>query len=582
MKRSIFSEIFGGYFLIILLLSSLVFFFSSKTIRSYYIETLTSNLKNLGIAIENDVKPFINKGEFDRMDTFIKRLGKKIHTRITIIRPDGLVLADSEKDPKTMENHKGRPEVKMALKGEMGHSLRFSVTVKQEMLYVALPIEQNGQIIAIVRTSLFLKDINNLLATLEAKILQIVLLVVIFSVLIAFVFSRGFSRPIRNLASAAREVASENFDVRVSLRTNNELQELANSFNYMIEKIKALFADISLKKEELNNIISSLQEGLLVLDEKGKIILCNDSFKKIAENKAPEGKFWWEIVRSAPLDELIEKGSQEKKNLIKEIALGDKIFLTSITFIPSMNEISLIFHNITEVTRLEKIKKDFVLNVSHELRTPLTAIKGFIETLDEEIDAKHKHYLHIIKRNTDRLINIVQDLLILSNLEEKNIQLNIEQVDLKHLIDEVLVLFGPKIKEKGLLLELDLDDVPQIPVDPFRLEQALINLIDNAIKYTDKGGIKITLKRDSNYIMIGIRDTGIGIPHNDIDRIFERFYVVDKSRSRKLGGTGLGLSIVKHIVLLHNGKIDIESVPGKGTKFTIRFPFERQDVVTST
>ncbi len=572
MKRSIFSDIFSGYFLIILLLSSLVLFFSFKTIRNYYIETLTTNLKNLGIAVEKDVKPLIDKAEFGQMDALVKRLGKKIHTRITIIRPDGLVLADSEKDPKTMENHKGRPEVKMALRGKTGKSLRFSVTVKQEMLYVALPIEKDGKITGIIRTSLFLKDINNLLATLKTKILQIVLLVVIFSLLIAFLFSRGLSQPIRKLATAAREVASENFDVRVSLRTNNELRELANSFNYMAEKIKALFTDISLKKEELNNIISSLQEGFLVLDKKGEIILCNDSFKKIAENDTPEGKLWWEVVRSAPLDELIKRGLEEKKNLIEEIALGEKIFLTSITFIPSMNEISLIFHNITEVKRLEKIKKDFVVNVSHELRTPLTAIKGFVETLDEEIDTKHKHYLDILKKHTDRLINIVQDLLLLSKIEEKNVELNIEQVNLKSLIGDILVLFENKIKEKGLELNLALDDVPPIKGDAFKLEQMLINLIDNAVKYTDKGEIEISLEKEDKYVVIGIKDTGIGIPDKDIDRIFERFYVVDKSRSRKLGGTGLGLSIVKHIVLLHNGKIDVESTPGKSTKFTIRLP----------
>jgi len=272
------------------------------------------------------------------------------------------------------------------------------------------------------------------------------------------------------------------------------------------------------------------------------------------------------------LDELIKRGLEEKKNLIEEIALGEKIFLTSIAFIPSMNEISLIFHNITEIKRLEKIKKDFVLNVSHELRTPLTAIKGFIETLDEEIDAKHKHYLDILKRHTDRLINIVQDLLSLSKLEEKDVELNIEQVNLKSLIGEVLILFKNKIKEKGLSLRLALEDISPIRGDTFKLEQMFINLIDNAVKYTDKGGIEISLKEEDKYVVIGIKDTGIGIPDKDINRIFERFYVVDKSRSRKLGGTGLGLSIVKHIVLLHNGKIDVESVPGKGTKFTIRLP----------
>jgi len=572
MKRSIFSKIFAGYFSIILILSFFIIIFSFRTIKNYYIETLSTDLKNLGVTLKIEIKPFIKNEKSRELDAFVKKLGRTVDTRITIIAPSGKVLADSEKDPKTMENHKTRPEVKKALNGSIGKSLRFSTTVKEEMLYVALPIKDGGELVGVVRTSLFLKDINNLLTSLKAKMLQIVLLVVFVSMLIALVFSRSLSRPIGQLASAAREVALENFNVRVSLKNNDELKELADSFNLMTEKIQTLFTDLSLKTDELNNIIASLREGFLVLNEAGKVIICNDSFKSIVENDAPEGKFWWEVIRVAGLGELIKRALEKKKNLVEEIAFGEKVFLCSITFIPSMNEISVVFHNITEIKRLEKIKKDFVINVSHELRTPLTAIKGFVETLEEEIDKKHIHYLNIIKKHTDRLMNIVQDLLLLSELEEVNTKIKFETVNMKNLIMDVLKLFENKLEQKNLSLKLNLQDGLTVQGDAFKLEQMLINLIDNAVKYTEKGHIKVSLKEENKQIVIKVEDTGIGIPEKHLGRIFERFYVVNKSHSRKLGGTGLGLSIVKHIALSHNGKIDVESTVGKGTRFTITLP----------
>ena len=573
MKRSILYDIFSGYFLITILLSSLFIFITLRIIRDYYIYTLATNLKNLCLTLEKEITPFFITGTgMEQMDKYIKELGGKIQTRITIIKADGTVLADSEKDPKKMENHRERPEVIMAMKDGTGKALRYSETVKQEMLYIAIPIKQEGEIIGIIRSSLFLKDINNLLHALKVKMIQIVLLIVIFSFLISFALSRNLSYPIRHLVYAAQEVARENFNIRVTLKTNNELMELANSFNYMTEKIRALFTDLSLKKEELNHIISSLQEGFVVLNQKKKIILCNDSFKDMVGDDAPEGKFLWEVLSSSRLIELINKVLVERSNVAEEITLGEKTFFCCITFIKPMNEVSLTFHDITAIKRLEKVKKDFVVNVSHELRTPLTIIKGFVETLEEEIDEKNRHYLEIIKRHTDRLINIVKDLLLLSELEEKNISINITSVDLKALITNLIVLFEKKFNEKGLKLKLELDDVPVIKGDPSKLEQALINLIDNAIKYTDRGMVIISLFDKGEWIEIGIKDTGIGIPAEHIDRIFERFYVVDKSRSKKLGGTGLGLSIVKHIVLLHNGKISVDSRLGEGTKFTILLP----------
>lgn len=573
MKKSIFFKIFGGYFLITVILVTLILAFSFRTIKGYYIDTLTNNLRNIGNVLKLKIVPILEDERFAELDTLAKRLGKEIQTRITVIDTGGVALADSEKDAALMENHQNRPEIIEALEGKIGRSLRFSATLKEEMLYVAMPIKTNKKILGVLRVSLFLSNINNLLGDLERKILHIALIMVVISLLGAIAFSKNLSIPIRKLADGARKVASGDFDVKIFLRNRDELKELADSFNYMTEKVKTLFADSSFQKEAMNSIISSIQESLVVLDKNGGIVLCNESFKKMFQDDFAAGKSCCEVLKASKISNLIMRMSEQKRNLTEEIELNEKIFLCSASFIASKEDVVLILYDITEIKRLEKVKKDFVVNVSHELRTPLTAIKGFVETLEDELSQKHKHYLDIIKRHTDRLINIVNDLLLLSELEERKFELIKEKVNLKDLIENVIDVFDQRLKEKGLTVTLDANKEPfPIKADSFKLEQMFINLIDNAIKYTEKGGIKISLIYNGEAVNIEIQDTGIGIPEQDLARIFERFYVVDKSRSRRLGGTGLGLSIVKHIVLLHNGKIDVESAPGIGTRFIISLP----------
>jgi len=342
----------------------------------------------------------------------------------------------------------------------------------------------------------------------------------------------------------------------------------------MTGEISSVFAELSRKKEELNSIISSIQSGLLVLDKEGRVLLCNESFKNIINNKLSENKFYWEIIREPAFNEFIKRVREEKKNITNEVELNNNVFLCSATELVSGNELAVVFHDITEIKNIETMKKNFITNVSHELKTPLASIKGFIETLEEDIgDAKNKHYIDVIKRNIDRLIGIVQDLLTLSKLEEKELKPELQRVNLKTVLEDILKVFEQILKEKNLKLILDLGQgLPDITADSFKIEQLFVNLIDNAIKYTEKGEIKISIKQAGSIIKIEVEDTGIGIPKEHLPRIFERFYVIDKSRSKKYGGTGLGLSIVKHIVLLHNGKIAVESNINQGTKFTINLP----------
>ncbi|MFH1666071.1 MAG: histidine kinase dimerization/phospho-acceptor domain-containing protein [Elusimicrobiota bacterium] len=434
MKKSIFLKIFSLYLLIIILLSSSILFFTFKSIKSHYLNSQVQNLININNALELKILPLIENKQTKELEVLIKSLDKTISTRITVINAKGIVLADSENDPKLMENRKYRPEVLKALNGEIGQSVRISLTNKEEMLYVARPLREKGKIIGVLRVSLFLKQINILLDSLKNRIFHIVIIILVISFILSFIFSRSLAKPIRILAEASNKIAEGNFESRIYLKNNDEFKLLADSFNYMASEIKTSLGEISHQKEELNSIISSIQEGLVLLNRENKIILFNKAFVKLAGMQNLENKFIWEIIRDPKLNELIKKIRLERKNTIDEIELNEKSVLLSTATMETNNEVVLILYDITEFKKLGQIKKDFVANVSHELKTPLTAIKGFVETMEEE-ERLNKRYLDVIKRNIDRLMNIVGDLSALSSLEDKSVQPDFQKVNLKEAIE---------------------------------------------------------------------------------------------------------------------------------------------------
>jgi two-component system phosphate regulon sensor histidine kinase PhoR len=361
--------------LVIILLSGLILFFSFRTIRGHYIESLTGDLTHLCFTLETKITPMVAEKRFPELDAFIKDLGKHIKTRLTVIDPSGVVVADSEKNPLDMEKHNLRAEIIPALQGKVAQSVRFSSTVQQEMLYVAVPIQQQGRTIGVLRASLFMQDINALLGKLQLNILYSVIAISILALFIALFYSYRSTRPIRELIAASRRVAAGDFSARVFLKRADELKELGDSFNSMTETLASFFAEISHQKEELNNIISSIQEGLLVLDKKGSIVLSNTSIRKALQVSAVEGKFYWEVIREPQFSALIDRVAQEKTGCVEELTIQGSAFMCSATPLPSQEKTVVMCHDVTELKCVEKIKKDFVVNVSHELRTPLTAIK---------------------------------------------------------------------------------------------------------------------------------------------------------------------------------------------------------------
>jgi len=548
-------------------------------IRQHYVRTIETSLRHQAELTEGVFQELIARNASEEVDSLAKELGTRIGTRITVIKTDGVVIGDSEANPKDMENHAHRPEIAQALKGNVGTSLRYSRTINQDMLYVAIPVMENKKIIGVIRTSLSLSMINKLISSINRKVIWAGVGIFILALIIAFISSRVFARPIDDMVNVSRQIASGNFSARLSTRTKNELGELSNSLNLMAQKLEKLFEETSREKEEIKGVLSAMVEGVFVLDSEGRIIMANESFKRICNLSKVIGKHYWEVLRSTDLKRFVDEVMISGKSRTIEIKIpsigGENVYVGTATPIGKRRETVVVLHDITEIKGLEKIKADFVASVSHELKTPLTTIKGFVETLEDEAVGKEEahHFLGIIKKHTNRLINLVSDLLLLSRLEDKKQRLEIEDVDLRRLISDILAILRDKIDKKKLKLEcLIPDNLPMIKGDSFLLEQLFVNVIDNAINYTKEGKIKLKVMPLNKKIKIEISDTGVGIPAEHLPRIFERFYRVDKTRSRELGGTGLGLSIVKHIVLTHNGKIDVKSKVGKGTTFTIILP----------
>ncbi len=576
MKRSVFLKIFTGYCIVTCFFAAAFTFISFRTIKSIHLEAQTRTLVSLGESLIPEIRPFLQSGRTIELDTRLKKLAERIpQVHFSVVAPSGAMLADSRRDPAAADNQKTRSEVLQALYGKTGTDVRRDKALNASVLHTALPVRREAAIRGVLCLSISLDDFRSIAGDLREDIVTTMMLILALGLLISFVTSRRLTDPVRKLREASQRVAAGDFNVRVFLKYKDEMHDFADSFNYMTEKIRNLFGEVSMQKEELKNIISSMHEGLLVVDRDDRIVLYNESLKSITRTEGVEGLFYWEVLREPQFGSILKRVRAERRDIVEEVPLDDRTFVCSASFIEPKEEIVFILLDVSAMKNIERMKKDFVVNVSHELRTPLTAIKGFIETMLEEVqDSEHRRYLDIIKRHTDRLINIVKDLMMLSNLEKEK---KIEQDDvyLKSVIEQSRKIYDQRLKEKNLSLKIqEHDERLHIKADPYKLEQMFTNLIDNAIKYTEKGGILINIRAAGTHAEVTVEDTGIGIARDQHSKIFERFYVVDKSRSRRVGGTGLGLSIVKHIVLLHKGSIDVESSPGVGTKFTIKLPID--------
>ncbi len=571
-----FLKLFVSFLVIIVAYTAILLLINFKSTKQHFTETFQKDLKNLNTILKEPIKNYLVKADTAAIISYVNDIGKQLEVRLTIIGYDGTVLVDSRVDAKKMDNHLSRPEVLQARDNKIGFGTRFSYTTHAEMLYVANRLEYNGRTIGYIRTSYFLTHINELFNKLIIETLTVIFILILLVFIAIYFITYSISKPIKQITSAFSSVASGNFGLKLQIKRKDEIKNLVESFNKMSEKLGEYFSEIQRQNIELKHLFNSIPDSIFLLNLKNQIILGNITFYKNFSINSDNPHIDNTNLPTELINKIKDVTNSNKFETL-EFSFNGKFYTATINYIELNNEILVVISDITNIKKIEQIKKDFVINVSHELKTPLTAIKGFIETLEEEItNEEHLHYIQIIRRHTDRLITIVKDLLLLTELEDEAYtnKLIISSVDLSMLIENIHRLFEQKLKEKNLYFKLIISpDVPKIQADSFRLEQVFVNLFNNAIKFTDKGGIEIKIERyEKDKIKIYFWDTGAGVPKEDQERIFERFYISEKSRSRKYSGTGIGLSIVKHIILLHNGSICLDKNYENGAKFDIILP----------
>ena len=565
---------------------AIVTVYLSLLLPVFYYNQIADDLQARARLIAQQIRPKIKEPDFKYIDELSKVLGRSSSTRITIILPDGRVVGESEED-EGMEDHSDRPEFRDALEKGLGRSMRFSSTLGQEMMYLAVPIEEQGKVLAIVRTAIPATAIHRELKKIYHKLFLSIFVIAVVAAVISLVIARRITQPIGQMKDIARQFAAGQLNLRVPVPKQVELAELAGALNEMARQLQNRFETITKQRNESEAILSSMFEGVLAVDSDGHIVSVNQAaanFLGIDKGRA-QGRIVEEAVRNPDLHKFVRDILGDVRPHETDIILSyvpERIIrLDGAGLTDSQGHRSgavIVLSDMTRIRRLENLRRDFVANVSHELRTPITSIKGFVETLQEGAIAQPeeaRRFLGIIARHADRLNAIVEDLLTLSSLEESSEQRKIafEKKPVRPVLESVIELSSVKAEEKNITVELDCDKAIEAKINSALLEQAVLNLVDNAVKYSGPGSrIQIRACKGGRMITISVKDTGCGIAKKHQQRIFERFYVVDKSRSSKLGGTGLGLAIVKHIAEVHGGYVDVDSTVGAGSTFTIYLP----------
>lgn len=591
-------KIFLYYMLLVVIGISVTGFFTSELAQRFYRQEVEQKLINTARLIQYQINDESIKGAKtnlnDEANKYAQILDQSVQpqdshenmlTRITFVDFSGKVLGESSTNFLGMENHLERKEIQEAIKGKIGRDIRKSKTLNMDFLYIALPVDS---IKAVVRVSVPLVQISKIDRIIWTYTIIGILAGLILTVLLALRFSASIIRPINELISVSREIALGNFSKRVNIKSRDELGQLADTFNDMALRLEVTLSELMDKNIKVDSIINSMTSGIVAVDSCYRIILINSiACEMFGINHGPGviGINILELIRNHQINAFMKETIENNITLVREITVGtpdNKILRIHTNPIMSKDGTSLnsggiaSILDVTNIRKLEQIRTEFVSNVTHELKTPLTSIRGFIETLrsgainDKNVADK---FLEIIDIEAERLYMLINDILQLSEIESKQKDSNIGTYNLKSIIEETISILQGVAEKKNISLQHDVSDNIKIVANRDRIKQMLINLIDNGIKYNaENGSVGIKAYKAEGKIVIKVKDTGIGIAPEHLPRIFERFYRVDKGRSRSMGGTGLGLSIVKHIVNLYNGDLKVNSEPGKGTEFVIQLP----------
>lgn len=532
------------------------------------------------------------------LQSLVRELSRQAHARITIIRTDGAVAADSDApddDLTKLENHGTRPEVVQALQSGRGTDNRLSQTTGQRMFYFARLVDLPDLPRQVVlRLSLPLTELEQRSRELKHAIGLAFVVAFLVSMICSVLIARGLTRPLSDMAAAARGLADGVLGHRIRLVSRDEIGVLAGTLNTMADQLEAKIREVTEDRTQLLAILSSMVEGIMVLDSTGRILQVNPAWERIfsVRNYEAKGRLYQEVIRHPELEALIAYALRKHQPHNGEIALLPARRVLRVEASPVAGEeggnkacVVVVFYDVTALRRLEQVRKDFVANVSHELRTPLTSIKGYVEALldgGKDDPRAAVQYLEIVRKQSDRLNLLLEDLLQLAQIESGEIAFRQDLVRLENVIERTLTVIKPLADKKKHVLTVTLPaDLPAILGDEERLAQLVTNLLDNAVKYTpSNGSIMVGARRLSRrpgdprdgMVEFSVTDTGLGIPESDRPRVFERFYRVDKARSRELGGTGLGLAIVRHIAEGHGGRVWVEENHPTGSRFVVTLP----------
>jgi two-component system, OmpR family, phosphate regulon sensor histidine kinase PhoR len=567
----------------------------SRALQAFAVESLETRLGAVAAVAHDEAAAALRSGTPASMQELVGRIARSTGARVTLIGPDGRVLGESERGPGdlvAMDNHADRPEVRAALAGRQGRDLRHSTTIAAPLLYVAVPVRVDGRLVGALRLALPVSAVTASYATLHQVMLAGGAVTLLVALAIGVFVAGRVTRPVVEMQSIARQMSEGSFLVRAPTGSTDEIGMLGRSLNVMAGRLREKIGDLGQEQAKVTAILDAMVEGVIAVDGQEHILLMNEKARAMFAlgSASGEGKPFLEVIRNADLHEIfraVHAGG--------EAALQREIELTSPPRILGVNAVRLaasgdrsaagrgvvlVLHDVTALRQLERVRTEFVANVSHELRTPLTAIQGYLETLlsgalEERENARR--FIEIALRHSERLGRLLNDLTDLSNIELGKVAPRREPVRVDEVVASVVGIIAPRAARARVDVTSQVPpDLPQVPADRDWLAQILINLVDNAVKYTLEGGsVTVTARPvEKAAIEVAVSDTGIGIPPADLPRITERFYRVDRARSRELGGTGLGLAIVKHLVMAHGGQLGIESEQERGTTVRFTLPIE--------
>ncbi|MDJ0801576.1 MAG: ATP-binding protein [Desulfobacterales bacterium] len=588
-KKRLVWQIFPAFFLIALASLAVAIWFASNALNFFFLKQTAFDLKDHLALLQHQIRPHFQDPQFQRIDQICNEAGQLTDTRFTVILPDGRVVGDSRENPVHMDNHADRPEIRAARAEGYGQSMRYSKTLDRNLLYVATAMRDGERLIAVTRAALPVVFLDEQKQAIQWRMAGGGLVIAVLVGVISLLASRKISRPIEELRIGAEVFASGELERKLAIPETEELASLAEAMNEMADQLDRRIQTVVDQRNELETVLASMHEGVVAINTAETIINMNQAAADMFENEREKaaGRSVQEVVRNLELQNFVREALATDEAQESDISLFTPAeTILNIHSSPIRDSEGqrigtlLVMADVTKLRRLENMRRDFVANVSHEIKTPLTAIKGYVETLvNQEVDSKddYERFLGIINKHVNRLDAIVEDLLSLSRIERAvdiaESPLDFTEARIGDIIQTAVQVLQNRADEKNISIdrrgEMDL----KARVDATLIEQAILNLLDNAIKYSDNGSVvAIDVERRNGATGIHITDHGCGIAKNHLSRLFERFYRVDKARSRQMGGTGLGLAIVKHIVQAHGGQVTVVSRPGRGSTFSVLLP----------